>query len=118
MPIIVGFLLVIFSTALLADPGLDPKTDMIADNYDAGNFLIYDCLEKHWTCVTEDYFKQCESKRKKDLRNPEAIYHTCAPVGSFPTKRSCFQRQLFMTSQDHGARFCVKDEWKLKAVDY
>lgn len=96
--------------------GFDPRTDMIADNYEAGAFLIYDCEEKHWTCVMESFYKQCEEKRKVDLAE-EKIYHRCAPVGEFPTKKSCFQRQLFMTTHNHGKRFCIKDDWKEKNIE-
>lgn len=96
--------------------GFDPKVDIIADNYEAGPFLIYDCQEKHWVCVTAPYFKECEERRLKDgVRS--GTYHSCAAVGEFPTKKSCFQRQLFMTTHQHGSRFCIKDEWKNKAVN-
>jgi hypothetical protein len=97
--------------------GFDPKTDIIADNYDAGAFLIYDCKEKHWTCVTEEFYTECKEKRSRDLASLEDTKHSCAPIGSFPTKRSCFQRQLFLTTHNHGERFCVKDEWKSKSKD-
>lgn len=96
--------------------GFDPKTDIIAENYEAGPFLIYDCEEKHWTCVMEPYFKECEEKRTRDLASKE-ITHSCAPIGKFPTKKSCFQRQLFLTTHNHGTRFCLKDNWKEKEMD-
>ncbi len=96
--------------------GFDPKVDIIADNYEAGPFLIYNCEEKHWVCVTLPYFKECEEKRFKETVRP-ATHHSCAAVGEFPTKKSCFQRQLFMTTHQHGSRFCIKDEWKGKAVN-
>lgn len=98
--------------------GYDVKTDIIADNYEAGQFLIYDCDEKHWVCVLESYFKECEEKRQNDKTLPDKITHSCAPIGEFPNKRSCFQRQLFMTTHNYGPRFCIKDEWKTKAVDF
>lgn len=94
--------------------GFDPRTDIIADNYDAGPFLIYDCKEKHWVCVMEDFYKECGEKRTRDLASTEETTHSCAPVGEFPTKKSCFQRQLFMTTHNHGDRFCIKDDWKQK----
>lgn len=95
--------------------GLDPGTDLIAHNYEAGPYLIYDCEEMHWVCVMEDFYKECEEKRKKDLIEI-GPYHSCAPVGFFPTKKSCFQRQLFLTTHNHGKRFCIKDEWKVKTL--
>lgn len=92
--------------------------DAISENYDAGSWLIYDCEEKHWTCVLESNYRECEEKRKKDFNLPNEVYHSCAPIGQFPTKRSCFQRQLFMVSQNYGQRFCIKDSWKNKNIEF
>ena len=96
--------------------GFDPRTDIIAENYEAGPYLIYDCQEKHWVCVMETFYKECEQKRSRDLASTDNVYHSCAPIGVFPTKKSCFQRQLFMTTHNHGKRFCIKDDWKSKNV--
>ena len=97
--------------------GFDPKTDIIAGNYDAGPYLIYDCKEKHWVCVMEEFYKECGEKRKRDLASVDDTKYSCAPIGEFPTKKGCFQRQLFMTTHNHGERFCIKDQWKQKTSD-
>jgi hypothetical protein len=88
--------------------GHDPVVDVISDKYEAGAYLIYDCLEKHWVCVLEEYYRRCEAARKSELVVPDESLHTCAPIGEFPNKISCFQRQLFLTTHNHGARFCLK----------
>lgn len=93
--------------------GFDPKTDIISDNYETGPFLIYDCQEGHWTCVSETHYKECEEKRDYDIYRKEQRSR-CAPLGQFPTKKSCFQRQLFMTSNNHGTRVCILQDWKQK----
>lgn len=98
--------------------GFDPKTDVIADNYEAGAYLIYDCVEKHWTCVMEEFYTECKEKRVRDLASDENEIVSCAPVGTFPNKRSCFQRQLFMTTHNHGQRFCINEKWIGKAIEY
>ena len=92
----------------------DPEKDMIGDNYDPGSFLIYVCEENHWLCVTEEFYAECGEKRKRDLASVDETKHSCAPIGGFPTKKSCFQRQLFLTTHNHGDRFCIKDQWKEK----
>lgn len=97
--------------------GFDPSRDVISEKYFAGPYLIYDCEEKHWVCVMEDDFKECQKKRDEDKNNKKEILG-CAPLGSFPTKKSCFQRQLFLTGQNHGTRFCISDEWKEKDVKF
>lgn len=103
--------------AVEKDPaGFDPRKDVISEKYDAGAYLIYDCSEAHWTCVGESHFKMCEIERKQDLEDKK-IDLRCAPIGSFPTKKSCFQRQLFMVGQNFGKRFCLNDEWKQKELE-
>lgn len=108
---------VLMSSILMADDGprelagFDPRMDIISDNYEAGAFLIYDCVEKHWVCVLESYFKECQEKRVQNiLENKPTL--DCAALGEFPVKKSCFQRQLYMTTHNHGTRFCENPEWK------
>ncbi len=95
--------------------GFDPHTDLIAENYEAGAFLIYDCVEGHWTCVRDVFYKECEAKREED-RLMRSRFARCAPLGQLPTKKSCFQRQLFMTGHHHGTRFCILSPWKEKEI--
>lgn len=84
--------------------GFDPKTDIIADNYEAGAYLIYDCEEAHWTCVTKPYFEECIKEHKQD--------YSCSPFEEFPTKKSCFQRQLYLTTHHVSHSFCSKEKVK------
>lgn len=95
----------------------DPATDVIAENYEAGPFLIYDCKERHWVCVLESYYKDCEASREEDqlLKKLEL---RCAPITKLSNKKSCFQQQLFLTSQNAGSNFCVGDEWKQKEIRF
>jgi len=95
----------------------DPAVDDISEKYEAGAYLIYDCEEKHWVCVLGPYFKTCREKREKDEVSDSYLY-TCAPIGEFPNKKSCFQRQLFLSTHNYGPRFCIKDYWKTKALDF
>lgn len=102
------------------EPELNPSTDLIAENYEAGIHLIYDCDEKHWACVRSDYAEACEAtraeRRKEVTERVAPMDLPCARIGSFPTKESCFQRQLFMTSQNHGSRFCINDPWRQREM--
>ncbi|MGE3610934.1 MAG: hypothetical protein AB7I27_15190 [Bacteriovoracaceae bacterium] len=112
------FLLMVLNT-LAAEKdivGFNPRKDIISDKYDAGAYLIYDCEEKHWTCVLESHFNLCEEDRKEDLENKKKDLR-CAPIGAFPNKRSCFQRQLYMVSNNFGDRFCLNDSWKEKEIE-
>lgn len=108
---------------LLADDGekelndFDPKVDIISDKYEAGPFLIYDCKDKHYVCVLESYFKECGESRAKDIHDRK-LELSCAPISEHLNKKSCFQKQLFMVSQNHGTKFCVGDDWKQKEIDF
>ena len=94
----------------------DPKVDIVSENYENGPFLIYDCIEKHYTCVLESYFNDCQKKRDEDLHFKK-LELSCAPITQLPNKKSCFQKQLFMVSQNHGVRFCVGPDWKQKEIN-
>ena len=92
--------------------------NIISDKYDAGPYLIYDCLEKHWTCVSEENFTTCKSDREEDSLKLDVYTHSCSPIGLFPTKESCNQRKLFLSTHHHGQRFCIAVEWRSKKVSF
>jgi hypothetical protein len=94
----------------------NPAVDNISDKYYAGSWLIYDCKEGHWVCVLEEYYKTCEDERKQGITAKEK-HLPCAPIGGFPTKRSCFQRELYLTGNAHGNRFCLLDELKKEELE-
>lgn len=95
--------------------GYDVLKDEISPEYTAGGFLIYDCKEKHWTCVNEEDFNECKARRDADLLIGK-VDLSCAPVGHINNKKSCFQRQLYMVGQNHGSRNCLNDKWKEKYI--
>lgn len=122
MPFKLMLFSILMSSLACADSGekvlndYDPKVDIISEDYEAGPFLIYDCAQKHWTCVLESYYKDCEKKRDEDIHLKKAEM-SCAPVSVLPNKKSCFQKQLFLVSQNVGHRFCVGEDWKQKEID-
>lgn len=95
----------------------DPRTDIISEKYEAGPYLIYDCKEKHFTCVLESYYKECEVKRAQD-NHDKKLELSCAPIAKMLNKKSCFQQQLFFVSQNQGTKFCVEESWKQKEIDF
>jgi len=92
----------------------EDKVKMITDELEEGKFLIYDCEKKHWACVAEEHFNDCKKNREEDLQKADNPYHSCAVFISFSKTKSCNQRILFLTSNNYGNRFCIKDSWKLK----
>lgn len=111
-----SLLALLYSLSLMADD-FNPRTDVIADNYEAGSYLIYDCFEKHWTCVQEPFYTECKEKRAGSILNTDEDLLSCAPIGKFPTKQSCYQRILFLTTHNHGNRFCLREDLKTKAIE-
>ena len=121
-----AFILILFFTLglspVMADSGekvlngYDPKVDIISEDYEAGPFLIYDCEKRAWICVLEDYKKDCLLKREQDIHDKKLDLR-CAFISELPNKKSCFQKQLFMVSQNSGTRFCIGDGWKQKELE-
>jgi hypothetical protein len=97
--------------------GYDPKKDVISEDYEAGAWLIYDCEERHWACVLESYYRECAEKREREVSQKDDPYHSCAAISQFPNKRSCFERMLFLTTQNFSDRVCVKESWKEKSLE-
>jgi len=115
------FCILIHATALAQEGGkspggYDPILDAISPKYEAGPFLIYDCVENHFACVLETYAEDCRQQRRQDQAERKHNL-SCAPITLRPNKKSCFQMQLMMTSQNHGTRFCVGHYWKQKLID-
>ena len=96
--------------------GYDPIADVLSSKYEAGHYLIYDCEDKHWVCVRDAYYQDCESKRTQEIEE-NAKDLSCVPLGYFPTKRSCFERQLYMLGQNFGTKFCLHPEWRHRDLE-
>lgn len=103
--------------SLRVSSGFDHRRDIISDEYLAGPFLIYDCQNKHWVCVLEEHFENCQDMREEDIRS-EKVYSRCAPVGEFPVKFSCFQEQLRLVSNVDPSRLCLLEQWKGREIRF
>jgi hypothetical protein len=97
--------------------GYEAKVDIISEKYEAGPFLIYDCEAGHYVCVLAEYHKDCEDQRAKAIHEKK-LEMGCAPIAELPNKKSCFQKQLFLVSQNHGTRFCTGPDWKQKEIEF
>jgi hypothetical protein len=100
------------------DPaGFDPVADNFSEKYEGGPFLIYDCVDKHWVCVLESYYMACEKQRREDIDNKKQLL-SCAPLGTYLNKKSCYQRQLYMVGQNYETRFCLHPDMKQKELKF
>ena len=82
----------------------DKKGDdvRISRFYRRGPYLIYDCLGKHFACVTEENFEDCGERRKKaQLWNKKSL--VCAPLKKFEKRGLCektHRKKLYQKSPD------------------
>lgn len=118
-----ALILILLATLAIAEDEVNqlpedfvPNKDNISEKYYAGAFLIYDCEEMHFVCVLPEDHQTCVKNREEAIRKKEKNL-PCAPIGEFPTKRSCFQRELYLVGQAHGNRFCLLDELKKEEID-
>jgi hypothetical protein len=110
-----SFVLIFLSACLGAFAAEDPYADTISDNYEAGAYLIYDCEEGHWACVKQVFHDDCQGKQENESTTA-GVRSRCAAFGEQASKKGCFQRQLYMVSQNWGTRACVKKAWKEKEI--
>lgn len=113
------YLLLVPQIILAEGPEMAISTvDMKESLEEGGSWLIYNCEGKNWGCVARDAFQECGEIQKREDFLGEAETFSCVPIGEMASKRSCEQRLLFLTTQNYGARFCIKDQWKNKAIDF
>jgi hypothetical protein len=112
------YLVLIISFGFYQNLGASDSQEIISDKYMSGPFLIYDCQHRHWVCVSQENFTNCKSSRTEDSLKVDTYTHSCSPIGFFLTKESCHQRKLFLSTHNHGQRFCIKEEWRSKNTSF
>lgn len=112
------FLIMLFACSAWAqtEEPFNPMEDLLSDKYEAGLHLMYDCKDGHWVCVSKSFYKECEESRAQGLAKKD-VRLNCAPIGAMASKKACYQRVLYLTTHNHGHRFCINDEWKEKAYE-
>lgn len=101
-----------FPTALYAQSqtnpveGFDPQRDYISSKYVAGPRLIYDCADKHWACVEETSYQNCQESHDKDTTIGRTEL-SCFPSLVFATKRECYARIRQLVVRGDVPRLCL-----------
>jgi hypothetical protein len=113
-PVSLLFLL-IFSSQLFAateekriDDSLETKlANFKIDQYfRAGEYLVYDCQKKAYTCVDENSFETCKLRRE-DSKNKKQKEYWCAPLKKFENREKCLQQNYATLEAVHITRFCA-----------
>jgi hypothetical protein len=72
----------------------------------AGEYLIYDCKQRHFACVNKDGFEYCKLARKKTRIEGHSIY-ACAHLKSFDTLTNCLEKQYEFMHSLPSKFFCI-----------
>ncbi|MCK5074349.1 MAG: hypothetical protein KAQ98_13045 [Bacteriovoracaceae bacterium] len=82
------------------------KSVRISDKYDAGNYLIYDCIGRHFACVNGKSFRWCKLARKKSKILDRAVF-ACAPLKKFESLKECSKKQYELIHSMPSKIFCI-----------
>lgn len=77
--------------------------------FEAGRILIYDCQDKHWTCINEPSLEKCMDKRNYEIEQG-AVKYSCAPLRTYETKEECIKANYRFSSIPMMKRFCYPPE--------
>lgn len=78
----------------------------INKKYFRGSNLIYDCEKRHFACVIEDNYNECEQLKEEQRRNKVAQF-TCVPLLKFTTQKECFEKQMRAVETVVNRGFCL-----------
>lgn len=78
----------------------------INKKYYRGSNLIYDCEKRHFACVIEDNFNECEDLRESEYAKKKTSY-TCVPLKKFTSQKECFENQMRAVETVVNRGFCL-----------
>ena len=81
----------------------------ISSKYFRGKNLIYDCVKKHFACVIDANYEECDENRKEALENRKILL-PCAPLKKLPTQIECFKLQYSLVHERTYKGFCISQK--------
>ena len=78
----------------------------ISFRYRRGEYLIYDCSDRHFACVNADSFKKCKDERETAKSQRQHLF-PCAPLKKFKTQKECFKAYYQAIHQEGDKSFCI-----------
>lgn len=82
---------------------LDPQISAI---YDRGEYLLYNCNDKHWVCTRKVEFDQCERLRKSAIAD-NMEFLPCVGIKKYEKVEKCITEQKRVTYNGVSNRFCL-----------
>ena len=77
----------------------------IDQHYRAGEYLIFDCKKKAYTCVDENSYETCKTKREESKAKGIRPYF-CAPLKKFADREKCLIENYKAVEAVNFERFC------------
>lgn len=89
------------------DDGMQVHYSMfISQKYASGEYLIYDCIDRHFACVDKYSYEECQLAREQSITDKEAGL-ACAPLMKYEFFLQCaFQQQRYIESRPNKS-FCL-----------
>ncbi len=78
----------------------------ISNKYYLGEYLIFDCEDRHFACVNALSFDLCKDWRKEDLKKYRSKLR-CAHLKKFFSQEACFQEQMKQIHESKFKLFCL-----------
>lgn len=79
----------------------------ISRKYSEGDFLIYDCKERHFACVDPLSYEKCENARKLGLDTKAEKVLACAPLKKFSNFYDCAKEQYALQHRRVNKAMCL-----------
>lgn len=95
----------------------DPYKDLFSDRYQAGQYLVYDCIEQHFVCTGPGELKRCEKEHESSLK--KNLYNLgCVAIDKDLVRvEDCFKRQKELVVMSRKWRFCLHPEVRNRFLD-
>ena len=80
----------------------------ISTEFRQGNFLIYDCKKRHFTCVNDEGYLKCGNKREYSYKKRK-LNLQCAPLKEYINQKRCFKAVYNMVHSIKSKKFCLNN---------
>lgn len=107
LPLLMFCLSALAQTEKKIDDSLEAKLSnyKIDEHNRAGEYLIFDCKKKAYTCVDENSFETCKTRRE-DSKQKRSRQYLCAPLKKFDDREKCLIENYKAIEAVNFERFC------------
>lgn len=88
-----------------------------SDKYFSGEYLMYDCQDKHWVCGDKEAKLNCDAAVQRYLPT-DSVYIPCFVVKKFESLSECVHHNKNVVSNLAPTRNCFHPKYKKKIILY